>query len=154
MWRCSSASQALVALGLAESPEADATALLVEAYAFETEPSVRAAVVRALSRRRDKLRDQCLATAETLDPNPAVRAMARSARAGRQHTIAMTPGREFAWITLRPNDSEAGSDRRRAALLLRGDGLAFPTVSDPDGVLLVGGIETSDDLQLRLQPGE
>ncbi|HHH29232.1 MAG TPA: HEAT repeat domain-containing protein, partial [Polyangiaceae bacterium] len=147
------AVRAHVALGLAHSPEPDATALLAERYRFETEPSVRAAVVRALSRRPERLREHTLALAEMLDPDATVRALARSARAGRKHPIAQVPaGRDFAWVTLRPNGVDHGSERRRGALLLRSDGLALPAVSDPDGVLLVGGLSSTDALQLRLQP--
>lgn len=149
------AVRAHVALGLADSPEADATALLADRYRFETDPSVRAAVIRALSRRSDKLRHHTLAMAGVLDPDPTVRALARSAQGGRRHATALSAaGDDFAWVTLRPNASEADNERRRAALLLRGDGLALPAVSDPDGVLLVGGVASTDDLELRLQPGE
>lgn len=149
------AVRAHVALGLADSPEPDAVALLVERYRFETDPSVRAAVIRALSRRSERLREPTLTLAETLDPDAGVRALARSARAGRRHPIALTrAGRDFAWITLRPNAAAAGRERRRGALLLRGDGLALPGVCDPDGVLVVAGVASTDELDLRLQPSE
>lgn len=139
-----------VALGLARSPEPDATALLVEAYRFEADPEVRGAVVRALSWRPERLGEATLELAERLDPDARVRALARSARRGRKHVLVGLPaGRQVAWITLRPNGQSARVPHR-PALLVRGDGVALPVVSAPDGVLVVPGMSASQRLNLRL----
>lgn len=131
-----------VALGLADSPETDAVALLTDAYRFEPDPRVRRGIVRALSLRTEKRRDATLALAASVDPDAEVRALAAAAKRGRKLGLARVPsGREVAFVSLRANsESEKASVASRALVLVRDDGLALPVVSAPDGVILVPGI--------------
>jgi hypothetical protein len=137
------AVRAHVALGLGDDPEPDSASLLVSAYQYEEAPSVRRAIVRALARRREPQRKEALLLAQDLDPDEGVRALARSALAGRELDVEprLDEGRtHVAWITLTPTDGQATRVRHRAARLTRPDGLAVPVVADPDGVLLVAGL--------------
>jgi HEAT repeat protein len=123
-----------VALGLGRSPDPDATGRLTETYTFETDPLVRRAIVRALSRRDDPLRRGTLELAAGLDPDATTRSLARAALGGRRAPDTVT-GELVAWISVRGAGSGAASFR-----LERPDGLALPVVADPDGALLVPGL--------------
>ena len=144
-----------VALGLAQSPDKTAVALVGGRYRFEIDVRVRRAIIRALSLRRERRRLAVLERARDFDPDPGVRALARSALAGR--TVPIAPplrGRDVAWISLRPNsDSERRSVSARAAVLLRADGVALPLLSAPDGVVVVPGLAGTGTVSLRLAPG-
>ena len=143
-----------VALGLGSSPESDAVSLLIGAYRFETDVRVRRAIVRALSVRREKLRERTLTTARDLDPDPQVRALAASALKGRKLRLALPPrGQQVAWISLRPNsEAERNASSGRPLMLIRSDGLALPTLSAPDGVVLVGGLIETGEVSIQLSP--
>lgn len=145
-----------VALGLAESPEADAVALLTDAYRFETDARVRRAIVRALSVRGEKRREATLAEAAFIDPDAEVRALARAAKSGRKLDLVRVPsGREVAWVSLRANsEAEKKSVSSRALALVREDGLALPLVSAPDGVILVPGVGDRHRLSVLLAAEE
>ena len=134
--------RAHTALGLAEDPEPDAASLLVNAYRFEEDPTVRRAVVRALSARREPLRVATLELARDLDPDDQVRALARAALSGRTLLPATSvSGGPVAWVSLVANAPSAlPSIQGRAARLVRSDGVVVPVVADPDGVLLVPGL--------------
>ncbi|MRG92795.1 HEAT repeat domain-containing protein [Polyangium spumosum] len=136
--------RAHTALGLALDPEPDATSLLASAYRFEEDPTVRRAVVRALSVRREKVRVATLELARDLDPDDQVRALARAAltKTGRALLPATSvPGGPVAWVSLVANAPSAlVSIQGRAARLVRSDGVVVPVVADPDGVLLVPGL--------------
>lgn len=134
--------RAHTALGLALDPEPDAASLLASAYRFEEDPTVRRAVVRALSVRREKLRVATLELARDLDPDDQVRALARAALSGRALLpAASVSGGPVAWVSLVANAPSAlASIQGRAARLVRSDGVAVPVVADPDGVLVVPGL--------------
>ncbi len=134
--------RAHTALGLATDPETDAVSLLVDAYRFEEDASVRRAVIRALSARKEAQRRATLELARDLDPDDAVRALARAALGGR----SLLPSASDAagtvhWVSLVANAPSAmEAVVSRAARFVRPDGLVVPVVSDPDGVLIVPGI--------------
>lgn len=144
--------RAAAALGLGRSPRPDAASLLAGAYRFEPERRVRRAVVRALSGRTEPQRLRILQLARDLDPDPEVRALARSALLGK--TLGLTPppgGSDVLWLVLQPNrPSELPRAAGRAVLVVRGDGLALPVLAAPDGVLLVPGLARSGALSVRL----
>jgi hypothetical protein len=134
--------RAHTALGLATDPETDAVSLLVEAYRFEEDASVRRAVIRALSARKEPQRRATLELARDLDPDDAVRALARAALGGRSllPSASEATGTVF-WVSLVANaPSQMPAVASRAARFVRPDGLVVPVVSDPDGVLIVPGI--------------
>jgi len=141
-----------VAMGLALSPEPDAVSLLTDAYRFEVDNMVRRVIVRSLSVRSERLRLATLRLASELDPDPWARAMARSALAGRQHKLVLPPnGKEVAWISLRANAAEQRSRiDMREGQLFRVDGLSLPVISDPDGVLLVAGLNELGKVSFRV----
>lgn len=134
--------RAHTALGLAADPETDAVSLLVEAYRFEEDASVRRAVIRALSVRTENQRLTTLTIARDLDPDDGVRALARGAIAGRSLLPPVTdPAATVLWVSLVANTPTAtAAISGRAARFVRPDGLAVPVVSDPDGVLIVPGM--------------
>lgn len=132
--------RAHVALGLGADPEKDAVSLLVEAYRFEDDAQVRAAIVRALAERKEAQRKETLETARSLDPDDGVRALARAALAGRKLAPSVTTASQAAaWIAIEDNDAGTGPTAR-AGRVVRSDGVAVPFVADPDGVLLVPGL--------------
>lgn len=132
--------RAQLALGLAASPFPPAISLLVDGYAFEPDPLVRRAIVRALSATSAPQRSTVLQVAEHLDPDLEVRELARLARAG-VHLSTPARGTEMAWIML---DTNAPATSRpsgsRPALILPSNGFAIATVSDDDGHVLVPGL--------------
>ena len=134
--------RAHTALGLAADPEADAVSLLVEAYRFEEDASVRRAVIRALSARPEKQRLGTLNIARDLDPDDGVRALARAALTGRSLLPPVTDAAgTVLWVSLVANaPSAVATVAGRAARFVRPDGLAVPVVADPDGVLIVPGV--------------
>lgn len=134
--------RAHTALGLASDKEPDAVSLLARAYRFEEDASVRRAIVRALSARSEKQRIGTLELARDLDPDDAVRALARAALAGRSLLPPVTdPAGTVVWVSLVANAPSAVSAiAGRAARFVRPDGLAIPVVADPDGVLIVPGV--------------
>lgn len=134
--------RAHTALGLAMDPESDAVSLLVEAYRFEEDASVRRAVIRALSARTEKQRLGTLHVARDLDPDDGVRALARAALTGRSLLPPVTDAAgTVLWVSLVANAPTAmATIAGRAARFVRPDGLALPVVSDPDGVLIVPGM--------------
>jgi len=145
VWR----SQA--ALGLGESREGSALGVLESAYRFETDDSVRLAIVLALAARREPARLRVLATARKSDAASAVRQAAALALAGAKPTRNAT-GPTTAWLELRLALPEASPPSRavtRGALLLTASGLAIPAFADPDGVLLVPALP-SGSFELRL----
>ncbi|MBK8251568.1 MAG: HEAT repeat domain-containing protein [Polyangiaceae bacterium] len=131
--------RAHVALGLGKDPEHDAVSLLVEAYRFEDDASVRGAIIRALSQRTEKQRIETLEIARSLDPDDSVRGLARAALAGRSLMPTATLAQAVAWVTIM--DNEAGTSAPpRSGRLVRSDGVAVPFVADPDGVLFLPGL--------------
>ena len=143
-----------VALGLGRSPEKDAVSLLVGAYRFETEPLVRRGIVRALSLRGESRRIATLELARDLDPDDTVRALARSALAGRVLPPPTPPaGKEVAWLSLRANSAEGKALLAdRCGEVLRADGLSLPFVVSPDGTTLLPGLTAMGDVSVRLAP--
>ena len=143
--------RAHVALGLGKDPEKDAVTLLVNAYRFEDDASVRAAIVRALSERKESQRTATLETARALDPDDGVRALARAALTGRALAPSNSVGQAVAWIAIQDNDAQASAPALpRSGRVVRSDGVAVPFVADPDGVLLVPGlVHQKFNLQLR-----
>jgi hypothetical protein len=132
-------------LGLGDSEDPTALGLLSRAYRFESEPSVRLAIVRALSSRPEAARRRTLALAAELDASPEVRQAARLGLNG--HRLdAFVAGRASAWLDF--GDGTAGTP---TATVAGPDGLALPAVADPDGVLLVSALELGP-FTLRVAP--
>jgi HEAT repeat protein len=135
--------RAHVALGLGHDPEPSAVSLLVSAYRFEEDPAVRRAIVRGLSLRTEPQRAATLRLAKELDPDEEVRALARGALDGRsiepsvRPALGTEPRRSVAWVSIQANHDGATA---RGARIVRVDGLAVPTVADPDGALIVPGL--------------
>jgi len=144
--------QLQIVLGLAHSPEPDAVSLLVSLYPFEPDLRKRGAVVRALSRRTEKLRETTLKMARDHDPDPQIRRLAGDALKGVVAGPTARPaGRRTLWFTLREAEP-SGAGAGRPAVVIRDDGLAWPAMSAPDGVLLVPGLGERGKVSLRLAP--
>jgi len=141
-----------VARGLGESRRASAIGLLARSYEFESDETVRHALVRGLSQRRGLTVRRALELAAKLDPSPRVRAAARLGLGGVE--LGDPPrGSEFFWAELRSNvDStmEPGPGRGASGLLHVAPGLALPVFADPAGILLVAGVSVHP-LALRWQ---
>jgi HEAT repeat protein len=141
-------ARAHAARGLGESPEADATGRLADAYTSELDPLVRRAIARALARRqRDAdapLRASLLEKAARIDPDPEVRDVAARARRGLLSEDVRQPRMELAWMRLAtaagtapPWDTKADPSSGTAGMLVRSDGVAVPVSFDSDGYALV-----------------
>ena len=129
-----------LALGLARSPDRSAVSLLVEAFAFETEETVRRAIVRALSVHPEPQRTALLQSALRLDPDRQVRELARQALSGARLDQPRS-GSQAAWMQLSgPQASQPRGPNGRSLLLVPADGLAVLAVTDDDGGLLLAGL--------------
>ena len=141
-----------VARGLGESTRTSAIGALARSYEFESDATVRQALVRALSQRRGLTARRTLELAAQLDPSQRVRAAARLGLGGVE--LGDPPrGSEFFWAELR---STAGSASEPApaggatGLLHVAPGLALPVFADPAGILVVAGVSVNP-LALRWQ---
>jgi HEAT repeats len=145
LWR----SQA--ALGLGESHEGSALGVLERAYRFETDDTVRLAIMLALAARREPARLRVLTAARNLDAASAVRQAAALALTGAKPARDAT-GPTSAWLELQlalPDASAPSSAVTCGAMLFTASGLALPAFADPDGVLLVPALP-SGSFELRL----
>jgi hypothetical protein len=151
--------RAHVARGLGESSRASAIGRLARSYEFETEESVRQAIVWALSGRRGPTVQHTLELAAQLDPSVKVRAAARLALGGVQLGDP-PPGNDFLWAELRSVPAElessapagpataplespaAPSQAGEPGLLHLVPGLAVPVFADAAGLLIVAGVST------------
>ena len=137
------------ALGLGKSQEGSALGVLERAYRFETDESVRLAIVHALSARHEPARMRALTLARTLDGSSAVREAAALGLTGAQ-PASDAPGPQTAWLELTLSGApEPGSPPALGALVITASGLALPAFADPDGVLLVPALPTGP-FELRL----
>jgi hypothetical protein len=140
-----------VALGLGQSRESSALGVLSGAYRFETDASVRLAIVRALAIRSEPARTRTLRLARDLDGSPSVRQAATLALAFAP-PVADPPGPDSLWLELRSAEGavpEASGTRVRGALIVTAGGLSLPAFADPDGVLLLPALP-SGPFELRL----
>jgi hypothetical protein len=139
-----------VARGLGESIRPSATGLLASGFEFETDESVRQAIVCALSFRHGRAATRTLELAARLDPSPRVRSAAGLALGG-VRLGAPSAGSELLWAEVR-SASAAGSTggEPRAALVNIAPGLDFPAFTDAAGVLVVPGVGLGQ-LGIRLQ---
>ncbi|MEI9941837.1 MAG: HEAT repeat domain-containing protein [Pseudomonadota bacterium] len=139
-----------VALGLGYSSENSALGVLSRAYRFETDASVRLAIVHALAVRREPARERTLTLARNLDGSSSVREAATLALAGLA-PAPDPPGAETVWLELGSAEGAAAdaSGAVRGALIITASGLALPAFADPDGVLLLPALP-SGPFELRL----
>jgi HEAT repeat protein len=143
-----------VALGLGRSNESSALGVLSRAYRFETDSSVRLAIVRALATRPEPARERTLRLARDLDASLSVRQAAALALA-KAAPAADLPGPDSAWLELTAAGNPAGRANRaavRGALIITASGLAIPAFADPDGVLLLPAL-AGGPFELRLAAG-
>jgi hypothetical protein len=126
-------------LGLSRARAADALGLIENAYRFEPDPTVRHAAVVALSRRPESVKLRTLALAAELDASRTVREAARLALSG----LALgdgVGGPETLWLELSKNPG-LSAQARPAVQVRAGSGLALPAVADPDGVIVLSGMD-------------
>lgn len=132
------------ALGLATSPLADATGRLADAYAYETDASVRRAIVGALAARAQDAtapqRKTTLELAARLDPDGPTRTGARRATNGVTVPFGAPASREVAWlkVTVEGGGAPKGGQPYLGALV--GGGIAVPLAFDDEGYVLVAGL--------------
>lgn len=146
--------RAHAARGLGEAVLPDATGRLADLYTWETDVEVRRAAIGALARRdADKTapaRRNALALASELDPDGAVRLMARRAQGGATSPFAAPAIAECAWLRLTlegggpPGEAFVGS-------IVRSDGIAVPIVFDEEGFAVVPGLPPGE-ARLVLSP--
>jgi hypothetical protein len=140
--------RAHAAAALGASPRPDAAVRLGRAWSFETSEAVRRSIARALAQRTEPSRTEPLLLIAGLDPDPAAREIARAALASsRVAPLAPVPSRsrllpgEVLWTTA-PSFSldTAAQGAVRTGVVVDGEGLALPVVSDPSGLFAVPGI--------------
>jgi hypothetical protein len=145
------------ALGLARSEESSALGVLERAYRFETDDTVRLALVQSLAARREPARKRALALARTLDRSRAVRDAAALGLAGAE-PASRPSGPASAWLDFRASAREKPvasraepgmNDATPGALVVTSNGLAVPAFADPDGILLLPALPPGP-LSLRL----
>jgi HEAT repeat protein len=134
-------------LGLSRAHDPDALGLIENAYRFEPDPMVRHAAVVALSRRPESVKRRALQLAAELDSSRAVREAALSALSGQVLSDGVL-GPETFWLELTKNPGSA-AQAVPVAQLRAGAGLALPVVADPDGVVVLAGVDPAA-LEVRL----
>jgi cellulose synthase operon protein C len=134
-------------LGLSRARDADALGLIENAYRFEPDPAVRHAAVVALSRRPESVKRRGLQLAAELDSSRAVREAALLALSGQVLSDGVL-GPETYWLELTKNPGLA-AQAVPVAQLRAGSGLALPVVADPDGVVVLAGVDPAA-LEVRL----
>lgn len=122
--------RASAARGLGNSREPSALGILEDAYRFEPDGGVRAAIVQAIARRKENARQRVLTLASRLDPDPNARQSAELGLSG-MRAATFAPGRGTLWLSL---SGETELAVPAASLELPG-GLAVPVVADPDGTV-------------------
>lgn len=128
--------RAHVALGLGANADPRSIGRLETRYRFETDASVRRAIVRALSLRREAGRRRVLELAAALDPDAAARDEARAALDG-AHLVPELSPRQIFWLRL----DGAGADTALARpVAIRSEDLSLPAESDADGGLVLAGL--------------
>ena len=134
-------------LGLSRARDPDALGLIENAYRFEPDASVRHAAVVALSRRPESVKLRMLQLAAQLDSARTVREAARLALSG-QALGDGVGGPETLWLEL-PKNPGASTAAQPAAQVRAGSGLALPAIADPDGVVVLAGMDPAA-VELRL----
>jgi cellulose synthase operon protein C len=135
--------RAHAARGLAHATLPDASGRLASAYAYETDVTVRRAIVGALSARVNDAtapaRRSTLDTAMQLDPDGPTRQAARVGQGGSPSPLGPPIAVEAAWlrITLEGN---APPGEVYVGSLVRSDGVAVPIAFDEDGYAIVPGL--------------
>jgi len=133
-------AHALLGLGSAEAPLA--LGLLADAYRFEPDSTVRWAAIAALGRRKEPVRERTLRLAAALDAAPAVRQIARRALAGQTASLA-PQGTESVWIHITENPG-LSENVVPAAVVRLASGVALPLLADPDGLIVVSGVDPAE----------
>lgn len=135
--------RAHAARGLGAAPLEKASSLLATAYAYETDPNVRRAVVAALaSRTNDKSspsRQHTLEMAATLDPDGPTRLAAGRALAGVASPFGSASSTDIAWLRLQSDNGGAPSSAFVGSLV-GADGIAVPIAFDDDGFAILPGL--------------
>jgi HEAT repeat protein len=141
-----------VALGLGHRREPSAVALLEEAYARETDDSVRRAIVTALGLHARRVPFGTLRTAMLLDPDLGTRQAARLAAQGLswRELDELDAGPTSVWIQLRAAN-KSDTLTYPPTLVRTAAGLALPMVPDPDGLISAVGL-TVGPIELRVVP--
>jgi hypothetical protein len=138
--------RAHVALGLGASKSRDAAGRLEAAYRVEANPTVRVAIVRALSGRSEPSRARVLGLASALDPDPDVRAAADSRL---PPGVSLSGGTAVSWI---PIVKSGGAEPAAAAIAIEvPGGLVLPATAAPDGIVMVPGLPKGP-VVLRVAP--
>jgi HEAT repeat protein len=126
-------------LGLGRATDPDALGLIENAYRFEPDPSVRHAAVVALSQRPEPVKQRTLSLAAELDASRDVRDAAQLALSGQRLSDGVV-GPETLWMELAKNPGVA-AEAVPAVQVRMGAGLALPAVADPDGVVVLAGVD-------------
>ena len=135
--------RAHAARGLAFATLPDASGRLASAYAYETDETVRRALVGALAARTQDesapARRGTLETAALLDPDGVTRQGAQIALHGSASPFGAPITTDTAWLRLvQENGAPPGS--AFVGAVVRADGLAVPIVFDDDGYAIVPGL--------------
>jgi HEAT repeat protein len=146
--------RAHTARGLAFGALPDASGRLANAYAYETDVSVRRAVIAALvARTQDATapaRRSTLEVAAQLDPDGPTRQTARLGLGGTSSPLAPAATTETAWLRLTLDDGAPPRDVFVGSVV-RSDGVAVPMAFDDDGFAIVPGLPPGD-VRLVLAP--
>lgn len=142
--------RAQVALGLATSPMPSSTSLLLSAFETEDAPSVRRAIIRALSHHSPALHASFFKEIATLDADTEVRSLAFLAARDVQLPVAVL-GSDVFWVQVRP--TVPGAEKGRSVRVVLPDGLALSTLAEDDGFLMLAGVP-SQTVQVTVAPAE
>lgn len=131
------------ARGLGESTWPQRSGVLANAYEFETEDSVRRAIVRAIahvaSTDASAASRRVLETASRLDPDAETRLLARRALLGKSAFASIGSTADVLWLRARTREGASLSGPLEGNVVVA-ETFAIPFAFDPDGYALVFGV--------------
>ena len=146
--------RAHAARGLAYATLPDASGRLASAYAYETDVTVRRAIIGAMIARVNDAtapaRRSTLEVASSIDPDGPIRQAARVGQGGSPSRLGPAIAVETAWLRV-TLDGGAAPGEVYVGSVVRADGVAVPMAFDDDGYAIVPGLPPGES-RLVLAP--
>ena len=138
-----------IVLGLSQSPEADASGILLQLLREQADPRMRQVALRGLMLRGTKPRAKELRRLRLWDPAVDIRRLAATASSSWPIKRVPVPQTGSDVLLLRLISAAPTSGKASIVAVERPDGLMLPVAAAPDGVVLLGGLAEASRLRLQ-----